>query len=158
MSESDSQEATAEVIESVEDILDAVLDAFDLDVDYELKQREEGIFVEIGGEDLGRLIGKRGRTLDAVQLLCYRAAARRGFRKILELDAGGYREQRAEELCKQAEAAAEEALENEREVSLDAMPPSERRIVHRFLRDWEGIETFSEGEEPHRYLVIAPAA
>ena len=45
-----------------------------------------------------------------------------------------------------------------REVSLDAMPPSERRIVHRFLRDREGIETFSEGEEPHRYLVIAPAA
>ena len=72
------------------------------------------------------------------------------------IDADGYRERRAESLRADADEAAEEALRSGEPVELDPMPPSERRIVHEYLRERGGVETHSEGDEPERYLVVSP--
>jgi spoIIIJ-associated protein len=72
------------------------------------------------------------------------------------IDADGYRERRAEAIRGDAEDAAAEALASGEPVELEAMPPWERRIVHEHLREHGGVETHSEGDEPHRYLVVSP--
>jgi spoIIIJ-associated protein len=74
----------------------------------------------------------------------------------VEIDADGYRARRAELLRADADDAAEEALRDGQPVELEAMPPSERRIVHEYLRERGGVETHSEGEEPKRFLVVSP--
>jgi spoIIIJ-associated protein len=72
------------------------------------------------------------------------------------IDADGYRARRAEALQADADDAVEEALRTGEPVEFDPMPPWERRILHEHLRDRAGVETFSEGQEPARYLVVAP--
>ncbi len=103
------------------------------------------------------LIGKRGQTIDAVQLLCYQAAFR-GMRdrKRVVLDASGYRERRREVLTGRADRAAEQALENNASVEMDPMSAQERRVVHEHLKERAGVETFSEGDEPRRCVIVAP--
>jgi spoIIIJ-associated protein len=110
-----------------------------------------------GKDDYGLLIGKRGQTIDALQLLCYQAAFR-GMRerKRVVVDAAGYRERRREILVARADRAAERALEGNRTVEMDEMSAQERRVVHEHLKDRSGVETYSEGDEPHRCVVVAP--
>jgi len=73
------------------------------------------------------------------------------------IDANGYRERRADALRAEADDAADEALRLGRPVELDPLPPFERRLVHEYLREREGVETHSEGDEPERYLVVSPS-
>ena len=77
-------------------------------------------------------------------------------RKRVVLDAAGYRERRREILIARADRAAERALEGNRTVEMDAMSAQERRVVHEHLKDRSGVETYSEGDEPHRCVVVAP--
>ena len=72
------------------------------------------------------------------------------------IDAEGYRERREQMLQRQADQAVEDALRYDRPVALDAMTASERRLVHEYLRDHDGVQTYSEGDEPDRHLVVAP--
>ena len=72
------------------------------------------------------------------------------------VDAAGYRERRATALHRQADDAAEDALRTGRPVALDAMSATERKVVHEHLKDREDVETYSEGTEPDRHLVVAP--
>jgi spoIIIJ-associated protein len=141
----------------VETVLEEIVDALDLDAEIEIDEDEERIAARIEGEDLGLLIGRRGQTIDAVQLLCYRAAFRgRGDRKRVSVDAAGYRERRRETVERQADRAAERALETGKEIELEPMSATERKIVHDRLADRSGLETFSEGEEPERCVIVAP--
>ena len=141
----------------VEAVLDEVLDALDLDADVEVTETEEQIAGRVEGEELGLLIGRRGQTIDALQLLCYRIAFRgQGDRKRVMVDAAGYRERRRETIEGQAERAAARALETGKEIELEPMSASERKVVHDHLKDRSGLETFSEGEEPERCVVVAP--
>ena len=104
------------------------------------------------------LIGRHGQTIDAIQHLAYRIAYRGSDeRKRVTVDAAGYRERRAALLQEDADEAGEEARATGEPVALDAMNAVERRVVHEYLRDRDGIETYSEGAEPDRYLVVAPA-
>jgi spoIIIJ-associated protein len=139
-------------------IIDRVLDELDLDADVEVTDGEEEIFAAIeGGDDLGILIGRRGQTLDALQLICYRAAYQgRSDRKRVTVDAAGYRERRRDLLAEEAEIAAERAVRNRESVRLEPMSASERRMVHDVLKDRSDVETFSEGDDPERRVVVAP--
>jgi spoIIIJ-associated protein len=139
-------------------MLDRVLEACGLEGAVQVAEDEETIRAEVDGENLGLLIGRHGQTIDALQHLAFRVAfpATDAQRKRVVVDAAGYRERRAEVLQRQADRAANEALESGRPVPLDAMAASERRLVHEYLRDRHDIETYSEGEEPQRRLVIAP--
>lgn len=138
-------------------MLEELVDALDLDADVTVDEDSERIVGRIEGEDLGRLIGRRGQTIDAVQLVCYRAAFRgKQERKRVVVDASGYRERRREVVERQADRAAERALESGREIELEPMSATERKIVHDRLKERSGLETFSEGEGHERCVIIAP--
>ena len=140
------------------DLVEGVLEELDLDGDVEVVEDDDRIAVTVLGEDdYGLLIGKLGQTIDALQLLCYQAAFR-GLRerKRVVVDAAGYRERRRETLEGRADRAAEQALSSNNVVEMDPMSAQERRVVHERLKERAGVETYSEGDEPHRCVVVAP--
>ena len=146
--------------ERVEELLGKVAAALGLDVDdLEVSEDDEGIRATLHGDDLGLFIGRHGQTIDAVQHLAFKIANRDAGRDQavrVTVDAAGYRERRAQVLERQADEAADRAVRSGRPVALDAMTSSERRVVHEYLKDRDDVETYSEGTEPHRHLVVAP--
>jgi len=147
-----------EPAERVRELVEGVLDELDLDGDVEIEEDDDRIAVNIAGEDdYGLLIGKRGQTIDALQLLCYQAAFR-GLRerKRVTVDAAGYRARRREILEGRADRAAEQALSGSHVVEMDPMSAQERRVVHERLKERAGVETYSEGDEPNRCVIVAP--
>ncbi len=145
-------------VERVQELVEGVLDELDLDGEVEIEESDDRILANVvGGEDYGLLIGKRGQTIDALQLLCYQAAFR-GLRerKRVIVDAAGYRGRRRETLEGRADRAAEQALSGNHAVEMDPMSAQERRVVHERLKDRAGVETYSEGDEPRRCVIVAP--
>lgn len=144
------------------DLLEEVVDALDLDAEIEVAEDGDTLRGAIEGDDLGVLIGRHGQTIDALEHLATRIALRgidlEGARARVVVDAAGYRARRAEVLERQADKAAGEALRFGRPVALDAMVASERKLVHEYLRDRHDVETYSEGDDPDRHLVVAPVA
>ncbi len=140
------------------DLVEGVLEELDLDGEVDVVEDDDRIAVTVRGEDdYGLLIGKRGQTIDALQLLCYQAAFRgQRERKRVVVDAAGYRERRRETLEGRADRAAEQALAAGNVVEMDPMSAQERRVVHERLKERAGVETYSEGDEPHRCVVVAP--
>ena len=154
----ETEEWPQEPAERVREMVERVLDELDLEGDVEVTESEETIEAVVeGDDDYGLLIGRRGQTIDALQLLCYQAAflGMRERKRVL-LDAAGYRERRREVLEGRADRAAEQARSGNRPVELDEMSAQERRVVHEHLKDRAGVETYSEGDEPHRCVVVAP--
>ena len=139
------------------ELLERTSDALGLEVEVEVVDDGETVTGTLHGEDVGLFIGRHGQTIDAVQHLALRVVqgACEDRRRVV-VDADGYRARRAETLESQADEAADEALSSGRPVSLEAMASSERRIVHEYLRDRGDVETYSEGDEPDRHLVVAP--
>jgi spoIIIJ-associated protein len=157
MAAEDDQALADEPVDRVRAVLERIVDELDVDGRVEVSEEEDEIIGRVDGEDLGLLIGRRGQTIDAVQLLCYRAAFQgRPDRKRVTVDAAGYRERRRDAVERQADRAAERALKSGNEIELEPMTPSERRVVHQHLKERAGIETFSEGDEPERCVVVAP--
>jgi spoIIIJ-associated protein len=138
-------------------LLERVVETLDLEADVEVEEDDETVRGTIGGDDLGVLIGRHGQTIDALEHVASRIAYRDATeRKRVVVDAAGYRARRAEALERQADRAASEAARFGRPVALEPMVASERRVVHEFLRDRHDVETYSEGDEPDRHLVVAP--
>jgi spoIIIJ-associated protein len=153
-----ADEEELEPAELLQELLEEITAGLSLEVEVEVEEGEGVLRGRIVGEDVGLFIGRRGQTIDAVQHLAQRIVFPEGPSSTrVEIDADGYRERRAELLREDADDAADEALREGRPVELEPMPPSERRIVHEYLRERGGVETHSEGEEPKRYLVISPA-
>ena len=146
-----------EPAERVRAILERIVDVLEVDGEVEVDEDADQIVGRVNGEDVGLLIGRRGQTIDAVQLLCYRAAFR-GLqeRKRVVVDAAGYRERRQATIEGQADRAAERALQAGKEIELEPMTAADRRVVHQHLKDRAGLETFSEGDEPERCVIVAP--
>jgi spoIIIJ-associated protein len=140
------------------ELMEKVAAALGLDAVVELDSTEECVVATLKGEDLGLFIGRHGQTIDAVQHLAQRMllADMEAPRRRIVIDAEGYRARRREALEKQADQAASDAERYARPVALDAMTASERKLVHEYLRERGGVETYSEGEEPERHLVVAP--
>jgi spoIIIJ-associated protein len=155
---SESYEWPDKPAERAQELVEGVLDELDLDGDVVVEEDDERILLTVEGEgDYGLLIGKRGQTIDALQLLCYQAAFR-GMRerKRVIVDAAGYRARRRETLESRADRAADQAQTNNRVVEMDPMSAQERRVVHERLKERARIETYSEGDEPRRCVVVAP--
>lgn len=143
----------------VRELVEEIVDALDLDADVEVETVGEEIEVRVEGDDLGAFIGRHGTTIDAVQHLAFKVAgggAASGPR--VNVDAAGYRERRRAVLQRQADDAAERARDSGEPVALEAMSAIERKVVHEHLKDRGGVETWSEGAEPGRHLVVGPAA
>jgi spoIIIJ-associated protein len=155
---SETDDWPQEPAERVRELVEGVLDELDLDGEVAIEEDDDRIAVTVEGEDdYGLLIGKRGQTIDALQLLCYQAAYR-GLRerKRVVVDAAGYRQRRRETLESRADRAAEQALSSNAVVEMDPMSAQERRVVHERLKERAGVETYSEGDEPNRCVVVAP--
>ena len=147
-----------EPVEAVEELLEEVTRALGLDATIEVSDDGEIVTGTVHGDDLGLFIGRHGQTIDAVQHLAQRVAgARMADGRRIVIDAEGYRERREAMLQRQADHAVDDALRAERPVALDAMTASERRLVHEYLRDNDEVQTYSEGDEPDRRLVVAPS-
>jgi len=141
----------------VRGLLEEVVDALDLDAEIQVSDDGEVVTGTLVGEDLGLVIGRHGQTIDALQHLAWRIAVRESDeRRRVVIDAAGYRDRRAAALQAQADQAVADALRFSRPVALDAMTASDRKVVHEYLRDRGDVETYSEGDEPDRHLVVAP--
>ena len=144
-------------LQRVRDLLEEVADALDLEAEVVVEDRDGVIHGTLEGEELGLFIGRHGQTIDAVQHLAFKAASKGdapGPRVVI--DAAGYRDRRAQVLHRQADQAAGDAIRHGRPVALDAMSATERKVVHEHLKERGGVETFSEGQEPDRHLVVSP--
>ncbi|TCJ30655.1 protein jag [Nocardioides jejuensis] len=139
------------------DYLEELLDIADLDGDLDMDVEGDRAAVSIVGADLNQLVGAKGEVLDALQELTRLAVYREtGERSRLMLDVSGYRARQREELVKVAEQAVAEAKESGAPVSLKAMSPFERKVVHDAVAA-AGLNSESEGVEPRRYVIVLPA-
>ena len=119
---------------------------------------DEGeLILDITGDDLAVLIGRHGKTLDALQFLVSAITVRTiGFRYPVVIDVEGYKNRQRQKLESIARSSANRAASQHRSVKLRPMTPYERRLVHIALRDDERVETASEGEGSARHVVIIP--
>ena len=120
---------------------------------------DETVEIAAMGEDLGLLVGPRGSTLSALQDLT-RAVVQRQCPSRTDrilVDVAGYREKRSAALKRFSTQIAEEVIATGQEKALEAMSPADRKAVHDAVNEIEGVATRSEGEDPNRYIVIAPA-
>jgi spoIIIJ-associated protein len=141
----------------VRELLERIATGIGVDAGVEVQEDEDGVNAEFVGRDLGLLIGHHGQTIDAIQHLAYRIAFRRcGAPLRVVVDAAGYRERRAVALKAAADQAAETAVHDRRPVELEAMSALERKVVHEHLKSRHDVETYSQGQEPDRRLVVAP--
>jgi spoIIIJ-associated protein len=150
---------SGESADRVRELLEKVYDALGLDADVVMEETDEGIRGTLEGEELGLFIGRHGQTIDAVQHLAFKMANRDAGRDSavrVTVDAAGYRERREQMLHRQADQAAARVARSGRAVALDAMSATERKVVHEHLKDRDDVETYSEGTEPDRHLVVAP--
>jgi spoIIIJ-associated protein len=147
-----------EPVERVREVVTRVIDALGFDATVEVTETADEIRATVDGPDeMGRLIGRHGQTIDALQHLAWRAAFHdRDERKSVVVDAAGYRARREEALQRQADRAASEALRYGRPVELEPMSAAERKTVHNYLADRTDVDTHSEGDEPERRLVVSP--
>ncbi len=118
---------------------------------------EDGqIILDIRGEDMGAVIGRRGDTLDAIQYLTSLTVNRGKEEHIrIAIDTEGYRAKREESLQRLARKMAGKVLKYHKNMTLEPMNPYERRIIHATLQDYKGVTTYSTGVEPNRRVVVA---
>ncbi|MBX7133301.1 MAG: KH domain-containing protein [Fimbriimonadaceae bacterium] len=151
--------ATQEDAEELADIVNEILDLAQLQASVKptgLNGRY--VNLELDGKDVAYLVGKHGEVLNAFQYLLNIITARQlesGVR--VTLDGANYRRRREEALCNLALQIAEQVRERGEEAVLDALPAFERRVVHKAISEFDGVSTYSEGEEPNRRVVIAPS-
>ena len=141
----------------VQELLERIVAGVGVDASVRVQEDDEEVRADLEGDDLGLLIGRHGQMIDAIQHIAYRVACRgTASRKRVVVDAAGYRERRAVALRAAADQAAEAAVHDRRAIILDAMTALERKVVHEHLKGRHDVETYSEGEEPDRRLVVAP--
>jgi len=141
----------------IKGFLENVFREMGIEATVSLSGGEEALELDVEGNNLGILIGRHGRTLEALQYLLNIVASRiSGGRRRVILDVAGYRQRRKREIEALAKGSAEKAIAKGAPVALEPMSPFERRIVHLALGDWPDVETRSEGEGPDRRVVIIP--
>ena len=139
------------------DFLKEVFDAMDMVVEVSIKYDEfdKTMNIDLSGDDMGVLIGKRGQTLDSLQYLVNLVVNKNSEEKIhVKVDTEDYRRRRKQTLENLAKNMAAKVKRTRRPVSLEPMNPYERRIIHSALQNDKYVTTHSEGEEPYRRVVI----
>jgi len=139
------------------EFLENVFKAMKLEVEIIIEKDEESntLNIDLKGDDMGVLIGKRGQTLDSLQYLTNLAVNRRAenFVKV-KIDTEDYRKRRRETLENLARNIAYKVKRTKRPVALEPMKPFERRVIHSTLQNDKFVTTHSEGEEPYRHVVV----
>ena len=139
--------------------LTEIFEGLKLEVKIDAKRTDDGIEIDLSGDSMGIVIGKRGETLDSLQylttLVANRGASKEQYAKV-SLDTENYRQKRNEALVTLAERLADKVTRTGKRYTLEPMNPYERRIIHANLQSSETVTTFSVGEDPYRKVVIAP--
>jgi len=147
------------VTADVREVLEEIVRALGADCRVDVEEAGGEISATFSGPGVAVLIGKRGKTIDSIQYLVSSIAAGVGEQgPRVTVDAADYRGRRESRLVDLAERSAERVRRTGQPVSLEPMTSTERKIVHMHLKDEPGIATSSVGDEPNRYVVIAPAA
>lgn len=154
-----SEEELDRVADTAIDALQGILKHFDVgEVTIDEYEGDEGeLILDITGDNLAILIGRHGKTLDALQFIISAITTRTlGFRYPVVVDVEGYKNRQRQKLESIAQSAANRAVEQKRSIKLRPMTPYERRIVHLALRNDPDVETASEGEGSGRHVVVIP--
>ena len=134
-----------------------IMDKLGINAEVKSEYDDETVSIEIVGdsEEVGRIIGRRGDTLDALQYLTS-LVVNKGEKNYIRvnLDTEKYREKREETLRKLAKRMASTVMKTRKSVTLEPMNPNERRIIHSTLQEYRNVNTYSTGEEPNRCIVI----
>lgn len=144
----------------VSEILENILGLLGLEGSFEVTENKDQVDVVIETEDAGRLIGYRGETLDALQLLVNqilnRQVSSEEFKRVV-IDVSGWRKNKEEELEQKTRRWADEVRESGNPLELEPMPAWQRRVIHLVVGEMKGVESESMGEGKDRHLVIKPA-
>ena len=142
---------------AVENFLSGLMEHMHVEASVRIQVSPEGTYeVELVGQDLGALIGRRGETLDAIQQLTnYSVNRGRAKRVRIHVDAENYRAKREESLIRLANKVAAKVVKYRRNVTLEPMNAYERHVIHTALQDVPGVTTYSVGTEPNRRTVVA---
>ncbi len=161
--EEDELIVTDEMLDTIADTaiaaLQDILQYFNVgEVTIDEYEGDEGeLILDISGKDMAVLIGRHGKTLDALQFIVSMITVRTiGFRYPVIVDVEGYKNRQRQKLESIARSSANRAASQHRKVGLRPMTPYERRIIHIALRDDDRVETVSEGEGPSRHVVVVP--
>ena len=120
-------------------------------------REDDTIHISVTGSDCASAIGRHGETLDAISYMTNLVANKHSDERVhVHLDIGGYKKHREQVLKNLAGKAASRALRTGRKVDMEPMNPAQRRLVHAYLQDFEGVTTHSEGTEPNRHVVVTP--
>jgi spoIIIJ-associated protein len=152
----DAEAQREAVVEFLGGLLTA-MDRTDASVNAEI-DGDGTIVAEVSGEELGLLVGPKGQTLQAMHELTRSVVQRRFVGESharINLDVAGYRKRRAEALARFTRQLADDVMESGVSKALDPMTASDRKVVHDTINEIDGVRTFSEGDEPHRRVVIA---
>lgn len=149
--------APEDLILDIDEFLTTLIEAMGLDATVDAFDAGDVIRADVATKETGLFIGQKGETIDAIQYLLNVTVYRnRPFVKRIVVDAEGYRQRRVEAIQGMAHRTARRVLRERRPLTLPPMSAAERRVVHLFLKEKEGVTTFSEGEEEARRVVIAP--
>ena len=150
----------SDLASEVRDLVERITTGIGVRCRIDILEDDEVITASCSGSNLGLLIGKHGQTIDAIQYLANAIVwrAHPDDRKEVVVDAAGYRDRRRVALEALAIRSAEEALATHSPVELEPMTAVERKTVHLRLKEFDGVETGSEGTEPNRFIVITPSA
>ena len=156
VSKEDVKIASVNPIDEAKVFLKNIFKTMDLDVEIEVVNKQDEVVLNLVGDDLGILIGRRGQTLDSLQYLVNLAANKNAFNQRIRmtLDAESYRSRRKSTLENLASRLAEKVIRTGKDVVLEPMSPHERKIIHTELQNHPRVKTFSRGEEPNRQIVI----
>ena len=149
------EEALSDTAKGARDFLLGLTEKMDVATQIEVSESEEQLRMQLSGENMSILIGRRGETLDALQYLTSLNVNRNREEYLrVSLDTENYRAKREEALRKLAVRMANRAKKSGRRVALEPMNPNERRILHSALQNDPEVTTHSEGEEPYRRVII----
>jgi spoIIIJ-associated protein len=148
---------SARVLQFLSDVVTQMQMKCDVELEYSSDDEDRDIRIEISGEDAGRIIGKKGQVLGALQFLANRVINRPGEeRRYVTVDAEGYRSRRDNSLAAMAKRLGTQAMTDGKIITFEPMPPRDRRVVHLALAKLDGVVTKSEGEGESRRVQIIP--
>ena len=155
--ESFEGDAVSEAEDAAANFVAEVLSGIGIHGNMDSYREDDTIFISVTGSDCGAAIGRHGETLEAISYMTNLIANKHSEQRVhVYLDVGGYRKHREQVIKGLADKAVSRVRRSGRKVTMEAMSPAERRIVHSYLQNVPGVSTHSEGVEPNRCVVVTP--
>ena len=155
--ESFEGDAVSEAEDAAANFVAEVLSGIGIHGNMDSYREDDTIFISVTGSDCGAAIGRHGETLEAISYMTNLIANKHSEQRVhVYLDVGGYRKHREQVIKGLADKAVSRVRRTGRKVTMEAMSTAERRIVHSYLQDVNGVTTHSEGVEPNRCVVVTP--